>query len=45
MDTITFAYQKKRSEFGKQCMFSDKGPDLIDNYPSNPKLIRNYILK
>ncbi|XP_044269333.1 dynein intermediate chain 3, ciliary [Tribolium madens] len=42
---INFVYQKKRSEFGKQCMFSDKGPELIDNFPSNKKLLRNYILR
>ncbi|GJQ68712.1 hypothetical protein Trydic_g17247 [Trypoxylus dichotomus] len=26
-------------------MFSDKGPDLIDNYPSNKKHLREYILR
>nr|XP_023025505.1 dynein intermediate chain 2, axonemal [Leptinotarsa decemlineata] len=42
---IQYAYQKKRSEFGRQCMFSDKGPDLIDNFPSDRKLYKDYILK
>ncbi|CAH1987611.1 unnamed protein product [Acanthoscelides obtectus] len=42
---ITFAYQKKRSEFGRQCLFSDRGPDLIDNLPSNRKLAKDWILK
>ncbi|XP_066256971.1 dynein axonemal intermediate chain 2 [Euwallacea similis] len=42
---ITYTYQKKRREFGRQCLFSDKGPDLIDNYPSNKKLMREYILR
>ncbi|CAG9768193.1 unnamed protein product [Ceutorhynchus assimilis] len=42
---ITYTYQKKRSEFGRQCLFSDRGPDLIDNYPSNKKLQREYILR
>lgn len=42
---IQYAYQKKRSEFGRQCLFSDKGPDLIDNYPSNKKLFKDFIQK
>ncbi|XP_060520250.1 dynein axonemal intermediate chain 2 isoform X2 [Cylas formicarius] len=42
---ITYGYQKKRSEFGRQCLFSDKGPDLIDHYPSNKKLTKEYILR
>ncbi|CAH0546097.1 unnamed protein product [Brassicogethes aeneus] len=42
---IQFSYQKKRAEFGRQCLFSDKGPDLIDNYPSNRQLGKQYILK
>nr|CAH7769272.1 unnamed protein product [Callosobruchus chinensis] len=42
---ITFAYQKKRSEFGRQCLFSDKGPELIDNFPSSRKLAKDWILK
>ncbi|XP_057659337.1 dynein intermediate chain 3, ciliary-like [Diorhabda carinulata] len=40
---ICFQYQKKRSEFGRQCIFSDKGPDIIDNYPSNKKLSKEFI--
>ncbi|ENN71438.1 hypothetical protein D910_09902 [Dendroctonus ponderosae] len=42
---ITYTYQKKRSEFGRQCLFSDRGPDLIDNYPSNKKLAKEFILR
>ncbi|RZC38774.1 dynein intermediate chain 3, ciliary [Asbolus verrucosus] len=42
---VTYAYQKKRSEFGKQCLFSDKGPELIDNFASNKKFLHNYIIK
>ncbi|XP_031353490.1 dynein intermediate chain 3, ciliary-like [Photinus pyralis] len=42
---VQYVYQKKRTEFGRQCVFSDKGPDLIDNYPSNWVLLENYILK
>ncbi|XP_076264362.1 dynein, axonemal, intermediate chain 2 [Rhynchophorus ferrugineus] len=40
---VTFTYQKKRSDFGRQCLFSDRGPDLIDNFPSNKKLAREFI--
>ncbi|XP_050305470.1 dynein intermediate chain 3, ciliary [Anthonomus grandis grandis] len=42
---ISYAYQKKRSEYGRQCLFSDKGPDLIDNFSSNKKLLKEYILR
>lgn len=42
---IQYVYQKKRSEFGRQCLFSDKGPDLIDNYPSNKRNLWEYILR
>lgn len=42
---IQYIYQKKRLEFGRQCLFADKGPDLIDNYPSNKKYLREYILR
>lgn len=44
MDT-TYVYTKLRSEFGKQCLFSDKGPDLIDDYPSTDKYLREYIYR
>lgn len=42
---VQFAYQKKRSEFGRQCLFSDKGPELIDNYPSDKQLHKNFLLR
>lgn len=42
---IQYVYQKKRSEFGRQCMFSDKGPELIDNYASNKEHAHEYILR
>lgn len=44
MDT-TYVYTKLRNEFGKQCIFSDKGPDLIDNFPSTSVYLREYILR
>lgn len=42
---IQYIYQKKRSEFGRQCLFSDRGPELIDNYPPNRSFLKEYILK
>lgn len=42
---IQYVYQKKRAEFGRQCMFNDKGPDLIDNCLPDRHLARDYILK
>uniref|UniRef100_A0A1Y1K9C4 Uncharacterized protein n=1 Tax=Photinus pyralis TaxID=7054 RepID=A0A1Y1K9C4_PHOPY len=42
---LQYVYQKKRAEFGRQCIFSDKGPDLIDNYAANKELGQNYILQ
>lgn len=42
---VTYAYQKKRSDFGRQCLFSERGPDLIDNFPSNKKLAKEFIFR
>lgn len=40
---IQYVYQKKRSEFGRQCLFTDKGPELIDNFASNKDMLQRYI--
>lgn len=40
-----YVYTKFRSEFGKQCLFTDRGPELIDNYPSTNKFLREYIYR
>lgn len=42
---IQYVYQKKRFEFGRQCLFVDKGPDLIDNYAPKRKYLREYLLR
>lgn len=42
---IQYTYQKKRIEFGRQCLFSDKGPDVLDNYLPDKKLFKEFILK
>ncbi|XP_017774943.1 PREDICTED: dynein intermediate chain 3, ciliary isoform X2 [Nicrophorus vespilloides] len=40
---LTFPYEKKRSEFGKQCMFNDRGPELIDSCPSSLRVSVDFI--
>ncbi|XP_025832575.1 dynein intermediate chain 3, ciliary-like [Agrilus planipennis] len=42
---VNYVYQKKRTEFGRQCLFSDKGPDLIDNYPAHKEWMKSFILR
>ncbi|XP_065164479.1 dynein intermediate chain 3, ciliary isoform X2 [Atheta coriaria] len=42
---FNYSYQKKRSEFGRQCMFNDRGPELIDNYAANRKFLKEYIYR
>ncbi|KAK9877826.1 hypothetical protein WA026_020059 [Henosepilachna vigintioctopunctata] len=42
---VQYVYQKKRAEFGRQCLFSDKGPELIDNFPPDRSVLREYILR
>ncbi|KAF5286702.1 hypothetical protein FQA39_LY16185 [Lamprigera yunnana] len=42
---LQYVYQRKRSEFGRQCLFSDKGPDLIDNLLPNKELLQQYITR
>lgn len=40
---LQYVYQKFRNEFGKQCVFYDKGPELIDTFPPKTFLRRDYI--
>ncbi|KAL3314149.1 Dynein intermediate chain 2, axonemal [Cichlidogyrus casuarinus] len=42
---IVYVYTKKRSEFGKQCMFSDKNSELIVDIQPNPEYLNDYIEK
>lgn len=42
---LEYVYTKIRSEFGKQCLFSDKPVELIDSLKPNPKAIREYIYR
>ncbi|XP_021096643.1 dynein intermediate chain 2, axonemal isoform X3 [Heterocephalus glaber] len=40
---IVYVYLKKRSEFGKQCNFSDRPADLNIDIPPNPELAAQYV--
>lgn len=40
---IVYVYVKKRSEFGKQCNFSDRQAELNIDIPPNPELSTLYV--
>ena len=40
---IVYVYVKKRSEFGKQCNFSDRQAELNIDIPPNPELSSLYV--
>ncbi|XP_005412284.1 PREDICTED: dynein intermediate chain 2, axonemal isoform X1 [Chinchilla lanigera] len=40
---IVYVYLKKRSEFGKQCNFSDRPADLNVDIPPNPELAAQFV--
>ncbi|XP_068833628.1 dynein axonemal intermediate chain 2 [Capricornis sumatraensis] len=40
---IVYVYVKKRSEFGKQCNFSDRQAELNIDIPPNPKLAEQFV--
>lgn len=40
---IVYAYVKKRSEFGKQCNFSDRQAELNIDIPPNPELAEQFV--
>lgn len=42
---ITFVYTKKRMDFGKQCVFTDVGPELLEDIKPNKKDMEEYIYK
>ncbi|KAK6625581.1 hypothetical protein RUM43_005880 [Polyplax serrata] len=41
----TFAYVRKRMDFGKQCLFTDDGPNLTEDFKPNRKNFEDYIFK
>lgn len=42
---ITFSYTKKRSEFGKQCLFTDKGTELGECILPDKNISKNFVLR
>lgn len=40
---ITYVYTKKRSEFGKQCNFTDKNADLTIDISPDPEVQKQFI--
>jgi dynein intermediate chain 2 len=42
---MQYVYSKKRSEFGRQCLFVDDGPKLMENIMPNKELLNEYIVK
>ena len=40
---IVYVYQKKRKEFGKQAMLSDKAAEIALSIAPDPSYIKNYI--
>jgi len=42
---IEYVYTKKRSEFGRQCLFTETPPRLLENILPNKELTSEYILE
>lgn len=42
---IVYVYTKKRSEFGRQAVFSDRPPELSVNIRPDSSMIRDFIRK
>ena len=42
---IVHVYQKKRREFGRQCMFSDRRAELVADIEPDAALQEDYIYK
>ena len=40
---ITHVYTKKRSEFGRQCIFSDRNAEVVADIPPIPQLRDDFI--
>ncbi|XP_066990947.2 dynein intermediate chain 3, ciliary-like [Anabrus simplex] len=40
-----YIYTKKRSEFGRECTFTDEGPKILQNIAPNRALFNDYMLK
>ncbi|KAM9793444.1 dynein axonemal intermediate chain 2-like isoform 1-T1 [Syngnathus typhle] len=42
---IVHEYAKVRSDFGRQCLFSDRHVEMLVDIPPNPKLASQFVLK
>lgn len=42
---ISFVHTKFRSQFGRQTLFSDRGPEILDSILPNKRDFDAYILK
>ena len=42
---IVYVYTKKRSEFGRQCNFSDRAAELHVDIVPDPTLLENFVEK
>jgi dynein intermediate chain 2 len=42
---IVHVYQKKRKEFGRQCLFGDRHAKLIVDINPDPELRKDYVYK
>ena len=40
---LQYIYTKKRSEFGRQCLFVDERPVMLENLMPNPEMMQDYI--
>lgn len=40
---VTYTYTKKRSEFGRQCIFVDDGPRIVEDIKPDKKEMEEYI--
>ena len=40
---IVYVYQRKRRDFGKQPLFSEKTAELSVNIPPDPSYMKNYV--
>ena len=42
---IVYVYQKKRREFGRQCLFADRPAEIIADIQPDPKMREQYVAR
>lgn len=42
---VEYVYTKKRSEFGRQCLFAESGTKLLEDVIPNKELLQQYVLE